>query len=476
MTIVVVGLNYRTAPVDVREKLTLAGCVLPMALADLRAQAGAAIDEAVILSTCNRLEVYVSAVLADAATGLVERFLARLQDIPNATLKQHLYSHVGDDAIAHLMQVACGLDSMILGEAQILRQVTQAYEDAHSAAMTGPILSHLFAQSIHAGKRARTETPISRYTTSVSHAGALLLLDKLDAQANARVLIIGAGEMAQLAAQALTRFGLTDLVFMNRTYPRAEAMAGDYGGRALTWYQLDEALVEADAVICATGAPHTVIHRIDLEVVLAQRGSRPLVIMDIAVPRDVEESVRELPGVQVYDIDSLQSVVDTNVELRRAAIPQVEAIIAQEMARLGEWLHSREVSPVIKTLREWAQSIAEEELAQSLNRLGDADERTRQVVSRMAHRLVNRLLHEPTARLRMQANEGNASGYAYAVRELFALGAIEAADGTDAGGCTGDGRICTFGAESNHSASCNLECILPQATAPDAPHRNGHTP
>jgi glutamyl-tRNA reductase len=472
VTIVVVGLNYRTAPVEIREKLTLSGCALQIALEDLRAytqpsngslpskHTSARLDEAVILSTCNRLEVYLSAHHPDDAISLIVEFLSGLQNIPVSQLIGHLYRCTGDDAIRHLMRVACGLDSMILGEPQILGQVTQAFEDARSAGMTGAILSHLFAQVIHTGKRARTETPISRYTTSVSHAGALLLMDTLKSTLTPpitpHVVIIGAGEMAVLAAQALRRFDSVDLAFMNRTYTRAESLANDFGGTSLTWYQFEEALVWADAVICATGAPHTVIYRRDVEALLPQRGNRPLVIMDIAVPRDVEDTVGELSNVRVFDIDDLQSAVDSNVEMRKASVPQVEAIISQEMARFAEWLTSRQVTPVIKTLREWAQSIADEELVQTRSRLGDADERTRQIVSRMAHRLVNRLLHEPTSRLRIQASEGNGYGYAHAVRELFALNNLDAIQ------CQGHNSGCALSGQADHT--CTLQCILPETT------------
>ncbi|MBZ0274743.1 MAG: glutamyl-tRNA reductase [Anaerolineae bacterium] len=457
MNIAAIGLNYRTAPVEMREKLTLSGCALHFALEDLgklvKAQTGdgqpaVGLDEAVILSTCNRLEIYISTAHADGAA-LVKQFLSRLQNIPLAELEAHLYDYAGEDAVRHLMQVACGLDSMILGEAQILGQVSRAFEDAHAAGITGPVLSHLFAQAIHTGKRAHTESPISRYTTSVSHVGAQLMLEKLGQRTASRVLLIGAGEMIVLAAQALQRFDVHDLAFINRTYSRAEALAGNFGGQALAWQQLDEALVWADAVICATGAPHAVIFRRDVEAVLPRRGERPLVLVDIAVPRDIEDTVREISAVQYFDIDDLQSVVDGNIGLREAAIPQVRTIIQQEMTRFAEWYYSRQVTPVIKTLREWAQSVADDELGHALNRLSGADERTRQVVSLMAHRLVNRLMHEPTSRLRIQATEGNGCGYAHAVRELFALD-------------TPDDQPDVMCRSAN--GECNLECILPYST------------
>ncbi len=421
MPIVVMGLNYRTAPIEIREKLTLSGCALQSALEELKRLLLAqtqGVYEAVILSTCNRLEVIVSTPHVEDAIALVEQFLSR---VSHADLSPHLYSHVGDEASRHLMRVACGLDSMILGESEILGQVTGAFEDARSAGTIGTVLSRLFAHAIHTGKRARTETPISRYTTSVSHVAARRVMEKLNPLQPAKLLIVGVGKMAMLAAQALKRFDMTDLMFLNRTFERADWLATDFGGQAVHWLQLREALVWADAIICATGAPQPVITRHDLESVLDRRQGRPLVIMDIAVPRDVESTIRELPGVQYDDIDDLQSVVDANIELRRAAIPQVEAVIEQEIERFTDWIRSRQVVPVIKQLREQAQIIADEELTHTLSRLPDADERTRQLITLMAHRLVNRLMHEPTSRLREQAAQGKGDLYADAVRELFAL-------------------------------------------------------
>lgn len=465
MSIILVGLNHRTAPLELREKLALSASALQSAFAAWRNQTGievnhqqpsAIINEVVVLSTCNRLEVYASADDANDGSLFIKKFLANLQDVPIAELRAHLYNYSGDAAIQHLMRVACGLDSIILGETQILGQVTQAHEDARMAGMTGAILSRLFGQVIFTGKRARTETAISRYTTSVSHAAALLMMEKLNHRSAAHVLLIGAGEMIALAAQALKRFDIHDMMFINRTYERAELIANEIGGSARNWFQLQEALIWADAVICATGAPHTVIDRHIVEAVLQQREERPLVFIDIAVPRDVETAVGELSGVQVYDIDDLQSVVDANLELRKAAIPQVETIIQQEMTRFAEWYHSRHVTPIIKTLREWAQNIADDELAQTLNRLSDADERTHEVVSRMAHRLVNRLLHEPTTRLRTQASEGNGYGYAHAVRELFAL------DGLGMPGCQQHEIGCGLDGQAAQSTNqCTLQCILP---------------
>ena len=468
MAIVLVGLNHRSAPVELRERLALSGCALRMALADLRDLKASHVDKAsdeptltevVVLSTCNRLEVYAVAHNAENAIAAIEQFLGRVQDISFDVLSPHLYHRTAEEAVNHLIRVACGLDLMILGEPQILGQVTQALGDAHGAGASGPLLSRLFAQAIHAGKLARTETAINRYTTSVSHVGAQKVMEELAATNNRRILVVGAGEMAVLVAEALHRSGMNETAFINRTFNRAEALAGEAQGRAFAWHELEAALEWADAVISATGAPHTVIYRNDLEGVAARRGERTLVIVDIAVPRDVEDTVRELPGVRYYDIDDLQSVVDTNLDLRRAAIPQVEAIVRQEALNFTEWYHSRQVAPVIKDLREWAEGIAADELAQTLSRLPEIDAHTRQIVGRLVHRLVNRLLHEPITRLRVQAAEGNGHGYAHAMRELFALG------DQDRLFCSQDEAQCDFSDESGDAlVPCNLKCIVPPVT------------
>ena len=430
MTIIAVGLNHRTAPVELREKLALIGCALPMALEELGGYrdsldvedrtAPYPVQEAVILSTCNRLEVY--AVVRDPDTGwqALETFIGGLQNIPASNLEPHLYHYKDEDAVRHLMRVACGLDSMILGESQILGQVSQAFREAQSAGLTGPVLSHLFSQAIHAGKRARTDTTIGSYATSVSHAGVRLVLEKVSHIQSPNILIVGAGEMAVLAAKSLQRPNI-NLAYINRTYSRAESLASELGGKSMSWPQLGEALTWADAVITATGAPHTVIYANDVARELPKRGQRSLLFVDIAIPRDVEIIVGELEGVQCFDIDDLQSIVDANTSQREAAIPDVERIIDHQLRVFLKWYHSRSVTPVIQNLRQWANEVAQMEVDQALNKLQDADEHTAQIINRLAHRIVNKLLHEPTVRLRGQASEGNGHAYAHALKELFGL-------------------------------------------------------
>lgn len=430
MTIILVGLNHRTTPVELREQLSLAGCGLTMALEELDQAIRLKgrheqLREAVILSTCNRLEVYAVADGEKAGQAAIEDFLSQLQGIPLAELQPHLYFMTDHDAVAHLMRVASGLDSMILGEPQILGQVSQAIGDARQAGVSGPLLSHLFAQATHAGKRARAETDISRHTTSVSHAAALLAQEKVGDLAEKQIVLIGAGEMAEVAAQALQARGAGEIVCINRTFSRAEALAGKIGGRSVNWYHLPEALAQADVVITATGAPHTIIYASDVEKVILQREERPLLFVDIAVPRDVEEEVDRLPGVIRYDIDDLQLTLDENLAQRQAAIPAVEAIVREEVDAFVEWARSRQVAPVITDLRRRAAEIASAEVDVALRRLDGLNAHEHEIINRLAHRIVNKLLHEPTMILKAQAADGNGYAYAHAVRELFALGEAE---------------------------------------------------
>jgi glutamyl-tRNA reductase len=428
MPVIVVGLNHQTAPIELREQLALAGCKLDAALEELNGRlplngngASSALREGVILSTCNRLEIYATSNDAAAGWAAVETFLTDLHGISRDVLAPHLYRKAGEEAALHLMHVAAGLDSMVLGEPQILGQVTSAFEHARAAGATGATLSHLFAHAAHAGKRARTDTDISRYTMSVSHAAALLLERKIGSLAEANVLLVGAGEMAEMAARALEGQDAAHVTCINRTYSSAEALARRLGGRAMNWYFLPEALAWADGVLAATGAPHTVIDAGDVGSALPLRDGRPLTLVDIAVPRDIEEAVGELPGVSLYDIDDLQATVDDNLAQRRAAIPDVEAICAGEAACFMDWFRSRGAVPTIVDLRQKAAELAEAEIERALNRLDDLSERDEQVISTMAHRIVNKLLHEPTVRLREHAANGNGVDYASTVRDLFAL-------------------------------------------------------
>jgi glutamyl-tRNA reductase len=431
MYIITVGLNHRTAPIVLREQLALSDCSLTMALEELVNLKGNQsppngqsfpkdrIKEWVILSTCNRLEVYAAGVgSVVGGQQQIANFLAELQGTGLKALRPHLYFLEGSDAVNHLLNVAAGLDSMILGEPQILGQVTSALREAQGAGTTGPVLSELFKRASHAGKRARTETGIGRHSTSTSHAAAQLIKDKFGSLAPFHLLVIGAGDMAAIVAQALHDRGIGRLSFINRTQQRANKLARQFQGEAFSWYALPDALEIVDGVITATDAPHVVIQESVVRQALPRRRGRLLLFVDIAVPRDVDEAVDDLPGVQRFDIDDLQTTVDANLAQRKAAVPKVNAIIAEEGARFDEWLKARSVLPVLIALRSKAKRIAERELERGLHQLDPTDQ---EKVSRLVHRVVNKVLHEPTVRLKESAAEGNGLEYAHVLHDLFAL-------------------------------------------------------
>lgn len=425
-TVLVVGLNHRTAPFKVRERLALDGEGLRDVLAGLY-QAGRSQgiwDELVILSTCNRLEVYVATTHpAEAERFLITR-LASLREGPPLELNTFLYIHRDRPAVAHLLRVAAGLDSQILGETQILGQVGMAWETAREAATCGPILSRLFQQAVHTGKRARTETEIGRHPTSVAHVAVRQAASVLGDLRARTALLIGAGEMARLAALTLHKHGLGRLLCLNRTKARAETLTREIGGQALDWTQLGEALVMADLVVSATAAPHLVVTFADVEGAMRRREGRPLVLLDIAIPRDIDPAVDALPSVIRYDMNDLHSRIDAHFARRAAAVPAVERIIAVEADAFMAWFHGLTVVPVVVGLRRRAEAIAHQEAERTCQRLRrqspDPDRIDREVVW-LADRIVAKLLHEPILRLKARAAQGDGLILAQTVSELFAL-------------------------------------------------------
>jgi glutamyl-tRNA reductase len=323
--------------------------------------------------------------------------------------------------VEHLMRVASGLESMILGEPQILGQVSRAYGHAHSAGTAGPVLSHLFHTALRAGKRAHSETGIGQFTLSLSHAAADLLAEQLPSLAASRVLIIGAGEMAVLAAQAVRDHGAGEIAVANRTLDSASELACRFGAVARPWNELRKLLEWADAVISATGAPHVVITREDVSGALAAREGRPLFIIDLALPRDVDPQVNDLAGVRCFDLDRLNASLEENLARRGASVPAVEAIVYEETESFVRWLRARAAAPTVAQLHEKARSVAEREIARTLRRLDPDDEHLAHEIELMTHRIVKKLLHEPTVRMKAQAEDGDGVLYREALEALFAL-------------------------------------------------------
>ncbi|HSS33796.1 MAG TPA: glutamyl-tRNA reductase [Solirubrobacterales bacterium] len=413
------GVSHKTAPLDLRERLALTEGRAVSALGELTSAAG--IHEAAAISTCNRTELYL--IVSDPVEAESEALgvLTRQADIRPTELLGHLYSLRGSEASRHLMRVTAGLDSMILGEAEIQGQVKRAYELSLVEGGTGPILNRLFRGALSAGGRAREETGISEAGVSIPSVAVELGRRALGDLSQRRVLMVGAGETAELVARALTAQGVDTVFVANRHYDRAIGLAQRFDGTAVRFEELPTQLQEADIVVSATNSPHHVIEKDGLALVMDERKGRPLLAIDIAVPRDIEPACREIAGVSVHDIDDVQQIVERNASGREAEARRAELIIEAELDRFERWLASLEVVPTITALRERGDEVVRRILAENENRwegLGEAD---RERMEAMAKAVASRLLHEPTVRMRRSAGEEEAYNYVSALRELFGL-------------------------------------------------------
>jgi len=411
------GASHKTAPLALREKLALPEGRAASALRELTAHDS--VQEAVAISTCNRTELYLLAVNPVEAENEALAVLSRQAEIRPTELVGSMYSLRGADAVRHLFSVAAGLDSMIVGEAEVQGQVKRAYELALVEGATGPISNRLFRDALSAGKRVRTETEIGRSHVSIATVAVELAARSLGDLSTRRVLVIGAGENGELTAQALGERGVHTVFVANRRYDRAIGLAERFGGTAVRFDDLPSELARADIVVSCTSSPHQIFGREELEVVVEERGRRPLVLIDIAVPRDIEPSVRDLcSGVTLFDMDDLQREVTRNMSVREAEATKAHVLIDEETERFDRWLGTLDVVPTIAALRERAESIVEQALRENeprWERLSDAD---RERVGVMARAIVGRLLHEPTMRLKRGEDVYE---HLHALRELFGL-------------------------------------------------------
>jgi glutamyl-tRNA reductase len=416
-SVFVIGLSHQTASVKIRGQLAVVKPLLDTALRD---HARKTISETVVLSTCNRLEIYVAAEDTAKAAAEVERMLDVILGPASEEIRSHLYTLNDNHAVEHLMRVAAGLESRILGENQILGQASQAFRDASAAGSTGAILDRLFTLAIHAGKRVHAETGIGRFPTSISHAAVNLLERKVGNLERTKLLLIGAGKMASLTAELLSKHGANELAVINRTLARAEALVSLPHRRIFQWEQLASAMMWADAVITATGSDEPVLRASHLQRRAAASNARPLLIIDMGAPRNVDLDAASLPGVEYAGIDELDSTLDENLDKRRAAIPEAERIVEEEVAAFMAWCHNRSIVPLITDLRRKVEQVAASELELALNGLTNLDPEHRKIITRLVHRVTNKLLHEPTVRLKSAHAVGD--NYSIAVRHLFALG------------------------------------------------------
>ncbi|WP_107725068.1 glutamyl-tRNA reductase [Desmospora activa] len=418
MHIITLGFNHKTAPVELRERMVVSTERLPDALQRLQQQKG--IMECVIVSTCNRLECYVVSDQLHTGRYYTKAFLEGEFGLTRDQFEPHLYIKEGEDAIQHLFTVACGLDSMVLGETQILGQVKQAFLAAQETGVTGTLFNQLFKQAVTLGKRVQAETEIGQNAVSVSYAAVELGKKMFSTFTDKTVLLLGAGETGELTAKHLYDAGAKKVIVLNRTLEKAEEVAKRFYGEARPFSRLVESIREADIVVSSTGAPSAIIERKTMEEAVGKR-SLPLFLIDIAVPRDIDPDIHGMDNVFLFDIDDLQEIVSTNMQLRQQEAEKAKAMIAEECGLFQEWIHTLGVVPVITALREKALLIQGETMKSIERKLPDLTEREKRVLNKHTKSIVNQLLRDPLVRIKELAATSERDEALELFVHLFAL-------------------------------------------------------
>jgi glutamyl-tRNA reductase len=419
VSVVVIGLNHRTASLDLLERMTVDPSRLPKALHDLGGRAH--LSEAVLLSTCNRTEVYAVAERFHGGFHDVRDFLAELGFLAPEEFADHLYVLHDEDAVSHLFEVAAGLDSLVLGESEILGQVGEAWDTAREEGATGTTLNLLFRRALEAGKRVRTETGIARGITSVSQAAVALAGERLGGLAGVRVLVVGAGEMGEGMAVALADAGVGEILVANRSAAPAEGLAARVGGRAIDLFELTGQLGAVDLVLTSTGAQALILEHADITRAMAGRADRPLLIIDIAVPRDVDPSAAGIPGVTLLDMDDLRQFAEAGAANRRREAVKARRVVAGAVARYFADTSARTAAPLVTALHDKAEAIRLAELERMAGRLAGLDARQREAIEATTRAIVAKLVHEPTVRLKGAAGTAKGERLADSLRDLFDL-------------------------------------------------------
>ncbi|TKH34376.1 glutamyl-tRNA reductase [Paenibacillus polymyxa] len=419
MHIVVVGLNYRTAPVEVRERFTFAEQDLPKALEQLKLTKS--VLEGVVVATCNRTEIYVVVDRLHMCGYFIRSFMEQWFGIPRDQFTQHLYIYEDEQAIRHLFRVTCGLDSMVIGETQILGQVKNAFLQAQSQKITATWFNMLFKQAVTLGKRAHSETSIGESAVSVSYAAVELGKRIFGMFTDKKVLILGAGKMSELTVKHLYSGGAAEVIVANRTLSRAEDLASKFNGTPVTMEEGMNRLSDVDIVISSTGAKGYILDRNRVEASMKRRQSRPLFMIDIAVPRDLDPAIGELQNVFLYDIDDLEGIVESNLEMRRTEAAKIEHMIEDELSEFYQWLKTMGVRPVIRALQEKAESIHQDTLESLYNKLPELDERQRKVISRLTKSMLNQMMHDPINRVKELAVQKQGNEALDMFSHIFAL-------------------------------------------------------
>jgi glutamyl-tRNA reductase len=415
----VTGMSHRTAPLEVREQLALEEDKVRQILGDLSGRG--LLTEVMILSTCNRVEVYGVAEVPGEARSAAFSLLGAQRGLRLPDLEALLYTRTEEDAVLHVFRVAASLDSMVLGEPQILGQVKDAFALAQSSSTVGPLLHTLMTQAFNVAKKVRTETEIGRLAVSVSFAAVELARKIFGSLEGKSVLLVGAGEMGELAARHLVDQGSLPVYVTNRTRSRAEELARALAGTAVPFDQLDASMESVDIVITSTAAPEPIIRAAEVQRAMHARRSRPLFFIDIAVPRNVEAAVNGLPNVFCYDVDDLRGVVESNLRERQREAQRAEALVQREVERFAERLKDLEVVPTIVSLREKLEAVRRAEVDRALARLPNADAETRRIIEALSEAIINKVLHAPTVKLRDSSRQGHGPRWIELISELFGL-------------------------------------------------------
>lgn len=420
MKFLITGLNHRTAPVEVRERLAFPEGVLPEALDDLKQRPG--LMEGLILSTCNRVEVAATIHDQTDSDACVRQFLADARHVDRDMVAPYLYHYDGRAAIQHLFRVASSLDSMVVGEPQILGQLKAAYAAAKEKGCVRGFLDLLLTRAFNVAKRVRSETEIGQSAVSVSFVAVELAREIFGSLKESKVLIVGAGKMSELTARHLRRAGAVEILVTNRTHERAQEMAGLFDGKIVPYAEFSNALPEVDIVITSSGAPHYILKKNDVRRVLERRRNRPMFLIDIAVPRNIEPAVNELDNVFLYDIDDLSQVVERNTAGRLEIANQAEAIIEEEVERMVGRLKAREIAPTIVSLQEQLEILRAAEIERMRGKLGDLTPEQQQAVDAITRGIVNKVAHGPISELRRMASEPDGLHFVTMIRRMFRLG------------------------------------------------------
>lgn len=419
MHIVVIGLNHKSAPVAVREQIAFAPERQAEALRQLLA--APEVFEGLLLSTCNRVELYACSHDGTATANRLKSFLAEFHRVSPEVLSSHLYEYQGEQAVDHLFRVAASLDSMVIGEPQILGQIKNAFSMAEDCRSVGPILTRLLHKTFSVAKRVRSETAIACQAVSISYSAVELARKIFGSLQNRSVMIIGAGKMCELAARHLVNQQTAGLLVTNRTFERALHLAKQFGGQAIPFSDFPDYLPQADIVLASTAATEYILNRSQVEKVIRRRKNRPMFFIDIAVPRNIDPAVNQVPNVYLYDIDDLQKVIETNLKERRKAADKAATIIEQEVGHFLRWLRNLELTPTIRDLRQQFEAVRLRELDKTFAQLPNLGAAEKQAIEACTSALIKKILHRPVTVLKQRHHDMSGEHYLDAVRMLFGL-------------------------------------------------------